>query len=182
LKLFLRMLLLLSFVVMFGCTEFQDDETDSAVAEEFPDQESWDATMFFTKDGNKKAILNAGYIAKFIKKKETLLKEGVKVDFYDNEGNHKSVLTSKEGKVFDNSQDMIAIGDVVVKSDNGNHLFCEELLWDNTKQKIISNVPVKITTKEDTLYGDTLISDPDLHDYELTNTHGSSQKTISVEN
>ncbi len=174
-------LLIILLTWSFNCTTFETEESEKTKIEDFPDQESWNARMYFTKDGKRKAVLNAGYIAKYSKKSITLLKEDVKVDFYDNEGNHKSVLTSLEGKVFDKSQDMVAIGNVVVKSDNGNHLYCEELHWNNKTQKIISNVPVKITTKEDTLFGDTLISDPDLSDYELTNTHGTSQKTISID-
>ena len=76
---------------------------------------------------------------------------------------------------------MVAIKNVIVISDNGNHLYCEELHWNNSDQKIISHVPVMITTDEDTLYGDSMISDPDLHNYEITNAHGSSQKKISLD-
>jgi LPS export ABC transporter protein LptC len=167
----------------FACTEFEErDVTENETeVEEFPDQESWNAKMHFTKDGKKRAILKAGYIAKYSKKRITLLKEKMQVDFFDGEGDHKSVLNSEEGKVFDGKQDMVAIKNVVVISDNGNHLYCEELHWKNNEQKIISNVPVMITTGDDTLYGDSMISDTDLHNYEITNAHGSSQKKISLD-
>lgn len=180
-KLISFVIILLLIFTAFHCTDFDDKDSADIVVDEFPDQESWNAKMYFTKDGNRRAVLDAGYIAKYNKEKITLLKEGVRVDFYDSDGNHKSILTSLEGKVFDQTQDMVATGNVVVKSDNGNHLYCEELFWDHKNQKIKSNVPVMITTKEDTLYGDSLISDPDLHNYEITNTHGSSQKTISID-
>ena len=166
-----------------ACTDFEnrEDLEDSDFIEEYPDQESWNATMYFTKDGKRRAILEAGYIAKYSTKNITLLKEGLQVDFFDSEGNHKSKLTSEEGKVFDNKQDMVAIKNVIVISDNGNHLYCEELHWKNEEQKIVSNVPVMITTDKDTLYGDSMISDPDLHNYEITNAHGSSQQKISLD-
>ena len=137
--------------------------------------------MFFTKEGKRTAVLISGYVAKYSSQKHTILKDGVKVDFFNEKGEHTSVLTSKEGKVFDDRQDMIAIGDVVVISDNGSHLYSDELIWDNNKQKIISNVPVKITTETDTVFGDTFISDPDLINYEITNTHGTTQKKVSVD-
>ena len=173
-------LLIFGFI---GCTEFDERNVTEREDknEEFPDQESWNATMHFTKDGKKRAILEAGYIAKYSKKKITLLKEGMQVDFFDSDGNHKSKLNSEEGKVFDGRQDMVAIKNVIVISDNGNHLYCEELHWKNNEQKIISNVPVMITTDDDTLYGDSMTSDPDLHNYEITNAHGSSQKKISLD-
>jgi LPS export ABC transporter protein LptC len=172
-----------ALIIFIGCTDFESkDNAESDInVEEYPDQESWNATMYFTKDGKKRAILEAGYIAKYSSKKITLLKEGLQVDFFDSEGKHKSKLTSEEGKVFDDKQDMVAIKNVVVISDNGNHLYCEELHWKNNDQKIISNVPVMITTDKDTLYGDSMISDPELHNYEITNAHGSSQKKISLD-
>lgn len=182
-KLIFSILLIIFVSGFYACTEF-DEQDDKQVTEEIgelPDQESWNAKMHFTKDGKKRAILTAGYIAKYSKKRITILKEGLQVDFFDSEGNHKSVLNSEEGKVFDNKQDMVAIKNVVVISDNGNRLYCQELHWKNNEQKIVSYVPVMITTKEDTLYGDSMISDPELHNYEITNAHGSSHKNISLD-
>jgi LPS export ABC transporter protein LptC len=145
-----------------------------------PDQESWDNNIFFTRDEKRRAVLTAGYIAKYNDKKYTILKEGVRVDFYDEEGILKSVLTSDEGKVFDEKQDMYANGQVVVRAVNGTTLYTDELFWENREQKIISKVPVKITTVSDTLFGDTFKSDPDLVDYEITNARGTSDHTISI--
>jgi hypothetical protein len=76
---------------------------------------------------------------------------------------------------------MVATGNVIVKSTNGTTLYTEELNWINNEGKIISNVPVKITTEGDTLYGDTFKSDPDLINYEITNARGTSDKTISID-
>jgi len=161
------------------CTEFEQEKGESST-EDFPDQESWDNNIFFTRDNNRRAVLTAGYIAKYNKKKHTILKEGVKVDFYDELGMLKSVLTSEEGKVLDDKQDMYAYGNVVVRGENGTTLYTEELFWDNKSEKIISKVSVKITTVTDTLYGDTFHSDPDLVEYEITNAHGTSEKMIQV--
>jgi LPS export ABC transporter protein LptC len=164
-----------------GCTSFDEDSTETQQIDDFPDQESWDTEMFFTRDGKRRAVLKAGYVAKYSKKRYTLLREGVKVNFYDSEGNPKSVLTSEEGKVFDDREDMVATGNVVVVSENGTVLYTEELIWKNNEERIISNVPVKITTETDTLFGDSFSSDPDLISYEITNARGTSDKTISID-
>jgi len=176
-------ILLLSFLVasFVACTDFEDSAENQQEIQEYPDQESWNYRMSFTKQGKRRAVLEAGYIAKYTKKNITLLKEGVSVDFFDEYGEKKSHLTSKEGKVFDTNQNMIAIGDVVVISKTGTHLYTEELIWDNEKERIISNVPVKITTETDTLFGDAFSSDPDLINYEITNARGTTEKTISIE-
>ena len=173
--------LIILIVAFLGCTSFDQDTTETDEQIDFPDQESWQTEMFFTREGKRRAVLKAGYVAKYSKKRYTLLKEGVRVDFYDSEGNAKSVLTSEEGKVFDDQDDMIATGNVVVVSKNGTVLNTEELIWKNNEERIISNVPVKITTETDTLYGDSFSSDPDLISYEITNARGTSEKTISVD-
>jgi len=177
-----KIYILLSTMIVFyfACTEFENSEKSNEIQTDYPDQESWEATMFFTKEGRKRAILTAGYIAKYSARRYTLLEENVKVDFFDENGNHKSVMTALEGKVFDDRQDMIATGNVVVVSDNGTTLYSEELHWLNKEEKIVSKVPVKITTKSDTLFGDTFKSDPDLINYEITNARGTSDKTIKI--
>jgi LPS export ABC transporter protein LptC len=166
---------------LLSCTELDENTDQAEVKKDYPDQESWDATMYFTKEGKRRAVLKAGYIAKFTSKKYTLIEEGLRVEFYDEDGNPKSVLTSNKGKVLDTSQDMIATGNVIVVAKNGSTLYTEELKWKNREEQIISDMPVKITTPTDTIYGDTFISDPDLVNYEITNTRGSSQKTISID-
>ena len=168
------------FLFNFNCSEFETEKEETPV-EVYPDQESWGNNIYFQREGKRLAVLTAGYIAKYFKKKHTLLQEGVKVDFYGEEGDLKSVLTSSEGKVFDERSDMVAIGNVIVKATNGTTLYTEELHWVNKEGKIISNVPVKITTERDTLFGDTFKSDPDLINYEITNAHGTSDKTISID-
>jgi LPS export ABC transporter protein LptC len=175
-------LILIAFLsgLHMQCTEFEEDE-NGTLEQELPDQESWNNNIYFTRDGKRRAVLTAGYIAKYNRKNITILKEGVKVDFYDDDGRIKSVLTSEEGKVYDDRQDMIATGQVVVRSNSGTTLYSEELHWKNMDEKIVSYVPVMITTDSDTLYGDTFRSDPDLVDYEITNTRGTSNKTISID-
>ena len=178
---FIKIIALLAVsLVVFGCTEFETDSGEIPI-EETPDQESWGNSIYFQREGNRRAVVTAGYIAKFFKRHHTLLKEGVKVDFYGEDGQLKSVLTSEEGKVFDDRSDMVATGNVVVRSTNGTTLYSEELNWVNKEGKIISNVPVKITTEGDTLFGDTFKSDPDLINYEITNARGTSDKTISID-
>ena len=88
-------------------------------------------------------------------------------------GQHTSVLTSEGGEVNDIEQNMTAYGNVVVVSDSGVTLYTDTLYWDNENQKIKSEIPVMIISENDTLYGDTFISDPSLENYEITNSHGT---------
>jgi LPS export ABC transporter protein LptC len=154
--------------------------TAKTETEELPDQESWESSIIISKDGLRMAEVWAGYIANYNKRNEAVLKDSVHVDFYDQDGNHNSVLTSREGIVDNKTRNLTAIGNVVVVSDSGIVLETEELMWDNQEQKIVSNVSVKFTTLTDTLLGDSFISDPDLVNYEIRNARGYSQRRVQV--
>ena len=170
------------FYLQVSCSAERKQETVTETSVEYPDQESWQATIQLTKDGRIVGMLEAGHIQKFSKKNITLMKSGIKVDFYDMDGNHTSVLNSESGKVFDDRQDMLAYGNVVVVSDSGLTLFSDTLKWNNKEQKIYSDILVKIISNEaDTLYGDSFISDPGLINYEIVNPRGKSSKLLTIE-
>jgi len=169
-------------LVLIACSTEQNAETEVESTLVYPDQESWNATIRITKDGNTVGLLKAGHIQKFNSTKTTLLKDGLHVDFYDEEGNHTSVLTSLGGKVLDTKQDMEAFGNVVVVSDSGLVLYTDTLKWNNKEQKIHSDIAMKIVSDEaDTLYGDSFVSNPDLTNYEIVNPRGKSSKTLKIE-
>jgi LPS export ABC transporter protein LptC len=175
-------LLFVLLFITFGCIGNEKETALPNSTEEYPDQESWDATILITKEANTIGYLKAGKIEKYSKKNVTLLKENIKIDFYNNQGEHTSVLTSEGGKVFDLNQDMLAYGNVIVVSDSGMTLYTDTLKWDNNKQKIISEVPIMITTEDgDTLYGDSFISDPNLRNREVINPRGKSVNTIKID-
>ena len=177
----LKYVLIIIIAIAFGCTNLEDNDSADVTQTDYPDSESWNAQMSFTKHGKRRAVLTAGYVAKYTKQQITVLKQDIRVDFFDDEGNLKSFLTAQEGKVFDNTKDMLATGNVIVISRNGTHLYSEELHWLNATERIVSRVPVKITTETDTLFGDSFSSDPDLINYEITNTRGTSENIITIE-
>lgn len=181
-KFLMLFFLMTVFTISFSCSSGREDETAISDSGIYPDQESWQAVMRVTKDGRTTGLINAGHIQKFSAKKITLMKDSLKVDFFDVQGNHTSVLTSQGGKILDDRQDMTAYGNVIVVSDSGLTLFTDTLRWNNKDQKIYSDIPVKFISDEgDTLYGDSFKSDPDLVNYEIENPHGKSSKIISLE-
>ncbi len=168
--------------LIIHCTHKEDDSTGSNTVADFPDQESWNSTLIITKDGQKVGVVEAKHFKKYNKKNKTYISEGLKVDFFNELGQHTSVLTSTGGEVDDRMQDMIAYGNVIVVSDSGMTLYTDTLMWDNKRQKIISEIPVKITSDTDTLFGDSFISDPNLENYEITNSHGTGSELIGKQN
>ncbi len=179
---FIITLFIISIILLTNCEEHRTkDPVMAGISQDFPDQETWEATSSLTRAGKKVGIIQAGVIKKFRKKSITLLSDSIQVDFFDKNGNHTSVLTALGGKIFDKKQDMVAYGNVVVVSDSGITLNTDTLYWDNKKQKVISKIPVRFTTLVDTLYGDSFESDPDLTNYQITNPRGLSSNKLDIQ-
>ncbi len=139
---------------------------------ELPDQESFNSTVVFSDSGIVKAILRAGHIAVYSSKNETILDNGITVDFYDKDGNHTSVLTADRGKVDDATQDLFAIGNVVAKSDSGVVLKTDELKWVNSRRRIVTDKYVEIISPTEQIQGYGLESDQSLKDYVIFRVSG----------
>ena len=174
-----------TFLLLAGACSNLDEDVNSTAPEadgkEYPDQESWKASITITKDGTRVAEIWAGYIANFLKRNETVLKDSIHVDFYNKKGERTSELTAEEGIVENTSRNMVARGNVVVVSKDGEILLTELLNWDNARQKIVSDVSVKFLTGRDTLYGDSFIANPDLTDYEIRSAKGRSNRLVPID-
>ncbi len=181
----LFMVAVLANLLFAACSRSENEtsgpENTPESSVESPDQESWESTIVISKHGRRVAKIWAGYISVYNSKNKTFLKDSLHVDFYDHTGKHKSVLTSREGVVDNRTENLRAMGRVIVVSDSGIVLETDELIWDNEKQKIISESPVKFTTETDTLTGRSFISEPDLSNYEIRGARGYSKRTIPVE-
>ncbi len=174
---------ILVILVLLGCSSQNTSSSPMVPADSarvLPDQESWSSSIIITREGRKVAEVWAGHILYFKDRDETVLKDSIHVDFFDSEGKHNSVLTAREGRVDNATNNLEARGHVVVVSDSGIVLKTEVLRWDNKKQKIISDVPVIFTTATDTIQGDAFISDPDLKNYEIKNPRGYSRRYIPL--
>ena len=153
-------------ILFLACSEEKIKPTvdNSLTEDEIPVQESWDAEIRFTEEGNLKAILNADHLSMFENDQVTLLK-GVKIDFYNEEGVNNSTLTSMRGKVDDATKNMFAIDSVVAVSDSGVTLLTDELMWRNKDQKIVTDEFVTIITGDERIEGYGFESDQDLSNY-----------------
>lgn len=167
--------LLTTILILFysGCSDQSvKPKVISIKTRELPDQESFNTKVVFSDSGIVKAILRAGHIAVYSSRNETLLDDGITVDFYDKEGNHTSVLTANRGRVDDVTQDLYAIGNVVARSDSGVVLKTEELKWVNAKRKIVTDKYVEITSPTEEIRGYGLESDQSLKDYVIFRVSG----------
>jgi len=171
-SLLLSVLIMFSFELVSCSDQSVKPKVISIKTRELPDQESFNSKVVFSDSGIVKAILRAGHIAVYSSRNETLLDNGIEVDFYDRDGNHTSVLTADRGKVDDVTQDLYAFGNVIARSDSGVVLKTEELKWVNARRKIVTDKYVEITSPTEEIRGYGLESDQSLKDYVIFKVSG----------
>jgi len=155
-----------------GCGEVED-QASLGNRSDYADQESWNPVIILTREAKKRAVVRASHLAKYAQKQEIVLDGNVDADFYSTDEEHMSNLKSERAFVYENSDNLLAIGNVVVVSDSGVTLFTDSLYWENDNERITSNDTVMLTTGvNDTLYGVGFESDVDLTHWKILHPWG----------
>ncbi|HEX9917269.1 MAG TPA: LPS export ABC transporter periplasmic protein LptC [candidate division Zixibacteria bacterium] len=161
-----RIFLFLVFSLTFFFCCSQEEEKKSPTLADVPDQVVEKTQMVFTVDGVRSTVIGADYVVKYERKDLTLAKK-VHVDFFDKEGKHTSIMDADSGIIKEKRQELEALGNVVVISDNGVKLETESLRWDPRKQKVITDDFVKVTKEGDVIYGYGLEADQKLENFQI---------------
>ena len=85
-----------------------------------------------------------------------------RVDFFNDRGDVRSVLTARNGLLMRRTSDMEAFGNVVVTSEDETRLLTERLTWNERTGKIESDRFVRVVQGRDEFTGIGLEADPDL--------------------
>ncbi len=163
-------IIILLFV--FSCTKIPQEKKENNVA--VPDQESWNSTTFISTKGMKKARIFSGHLLKYENSGDIFLGDSVNVDFFNKQGKHVSVLISDSGVVNEISQNLRAIGNVVLISDTGYTMHTDELIWYSDSEKVFTEGEIELFAAEDTLYGAGFTSDVKLENWTITDPHGET--------
>ena len=108
---------------------------------------------------------------------DALLTGDVKADFYNDLGEHVSILYSDSAKINQRTNNLRATGNVHVESDSGFTLYANTILWDNQYKIIESKDSVMFTTTQgDTMYGVGFESDMDLTEWKIYKPTGSVKR------
>jgi LPS export ABC transporter protein LptC len=106
------------------------------------------------------------------------MSKGLDVVFYDALQKEQTKLTANYGIGYDNGNNenkmsiMEAKGNVVVINEKGDKLNTEHLIWNSNTKKIYTNEFVKITTKDEVIWGDGLEANEDFSEYEIKHVKG----------
>lgn len=115
--------------------------------------EATNIESLFSQAGQIKAKLTAPLMYRY---QDTLPRiefpDNLHVDFYNDSSVVESILDAKYGRYIEGQNKMYLRDSVVViQKFNRDTLRCEELWWDQNKQKFYSNKPVKISKSDGTI-------------------------------
>lgn len=99
--------------------------------------------------------------------------DGVRIIFYDADLKPESEIQAEYAIHYEKEEKMVAKNNVVVVNVKGEKLNTEELTWEQQKHLVYTDVFVKITTADETLYGDGLESNEDFTKYKIKKIKGT---------
>lgn len=133
-----------------------------------------DVTIFYSKEGHTRAKLQTPVFNHMQQSNPTYIEmpKGLVVEFYDDSLQVSSTLSSKYGKLFEDSNNVLVRDSVVVRNNKNEQLNTEELVWNEKMQRFFTEKFVKITTPTQIIYGDGLESNQNFTEYKIINVKG----------
>ena len=169
-------------MVFLACEPVGQTATDAVEVEErIPSQESWNSTVLISSAGQQNVTARADYLVQFEEPREIEFIGHVKLDFYNSDGTHSSVMTADTGHIDDRRRLFTATGDVYVVSDSGMTLRTTRLLWNEKKEIIFTEETITFTSEMDTLYGIGFESDASLENWTILQPTGVTYREMSDE-
>jgi len=134
-------------------------------------------TVLGVKDGQKEWEIEADKISLAEDRKKTIFEKIKKVViFKDNEPNLNIQLNKCIADM--GSKSMELVGEVVIKTKEGDILKGDRFFWDSKEETLTSLEPVEIMVKENKITADELYTDSELNKLEFT---GNVKVTFKIE-
>jgi LPS export ABC transporter protein LptC len=159
----------------------------AAAENKLPLESSKNVEFLYSDSAIVRAKLNAPQIDRYGGKKQYLeLPKGMNVIFYQETKTEQTKLTANYGIGYDNGtgvmEKMEARGNVIVINEKGDRLNTEHLTWNALTKKIYTDDFVKITTKDQVIWGDGMEADQDFSKYEIKNVKGVIDRKEAEQN
>ena len=148
----MRMLLLLFIFVFVACEK--QNTTDLETKEE-----SLSSFVLSNYEGSR---LKWKLTAENAKISDTTVIHQLKLEFFDEDLQPSSKLEADSGYIFHKTNDLKAMGHIVVRSKDSVMLWTDELNWSEEKQKIFTEKEVKYSKDKEDYRGKGLEADPSL--------------------
>ena len=164
-----------ALVVIAGCKEEKPRVIDRT---ELPDQQFINSRMIITDNGITSAILDARSVDVYENRNYTVIRDSVRIGFFNKEGKRVSTLTARNGEVwglYEKVDSLKATRDVVIISQERNaKLETPEILWDASLHKVFADT-VRLSTEDAVEEGVMFEATDDLKSYTMKNVSGEIQ-------
>ena len=168
---------MLMAVLLLACRS-KVENNSRADSIELTQNEIWNPVIILSREEDKIVEAKSEKLYKNTNA-DALLVGNVEVDFFNEEGQHISILYSDSARINEQNNNLRANGNVYVVSDSGYTLTTNEILWDNRYKMIVAEDSVMFTTTEgDTLYGVGFESDMDLEQWKIFRIFGVTRGGI----
>ena len=174
----MKLVINLIMVSLFISCAGKADSKNDGFSEELIENEIWNPVIVLSREEAKIVSAKSDKLYKS-SNKMALLVGNVEANFYNESGNHISILYSDSARINEQNNNLHANGNVYLVSDSGYTLTASEILWDNRYEMIIAEDSVMFTTiKGDTLYGIGFESDIDLEQWKIFSPFGIAREGI----
>ncbi len=175
-----HIILLFFVIISFAACENDIDVVNSITAlaeKKLPLESSKNVEFIYSDSAIVRARLKAPQIDRYGGKKPYLeLPLGMNIVFFQETKKEQTNLTANYGIAYDNGngvmEKMEAKGNVIVINEKGEKLNTEHLIWNAFTKKIYTEAFVKITTKDQVIWGDGMEADQDFSEYQIKNVKG----------
>ena len=138
-----------------------------------PSETIKEAELIYTEKGKVKVKIIAKKIERYTATSTINFSEGIVVHFYNDSAIITSTLTAQEASIDEKKEQMMAQVNVELVNQKQEKLNTEQLIWDEKSNLIFTEKLVKITTKDEIIFGEGFESTPDFSSYKITNVRGS---------
>ncbi len=150
-----------------------------AVRKNLPIQQGNNIRYYYTEQTLLKAVLEAPFFREVLDTNRHSIihfDSSFKIIFFNSQGKKESQLTANYGLYHNRKGYAEAKGNVVVFNENNEKLETEQLFWYKNTDKLSTNAFVKITRKDEVLFGDSLVSNTSFTNYKIYKFKGRIAK------
>ncbi len=173
--------ILVFIVFLFGaCRNDIDKVMNLPNGTRVPIRSAKDVELFYSDSAHVRICLRSPITEEYAGKDAySEMPKGVDVSFYDLHLKESSHLSANYAIRYLQEGRMEAKNKVVIVNEKGETLQTEHLIWDERKHRIHTDDFVKITTKDQVIFGDGLESNEDFTRYKIKNIKGTIKQSFN---
>lgn len=172
----------MAFIILLSlsCRNKIEDVQALNYRDTFPLESARDVEMIYSDSAEIKALMRSPLANRYGGEDPYLIMpEGIVVYFYDSAMQVKTKMSAGYAIKHEKSALMEARHDVVVINSLGEKLNTEHLVWDQSRRIIFSDVFVKITRKDEVVYGQGLEADESFDKWVIKKPKGTFYINVS---